>query len=111
MNQEAKEQKETMACQAPEDHQGHRESPGEMVPEVTLVMLDQEENLDRLDQKETMEGLALAILGQEEHRVTEERRAIVDLVEAEETVVRRASLVRKELQESRVSQDLRVNLA
>lgn len=82
-----------------------------MVPEVTLVMLDLEEILDSLDQRETLEDQALAILGQEDHRVTEERRAIVDLVAAEETVVKRVSLELKEHLESLASLDLRVNLA
>lgn len=82
-----------------------------MVPEVTLVILDQEENLDRLDQRETMEDLASAILGQEDHRAREESRAVVDLAAAEETVVKRENRERKDLRESQVSQDLRVNLA
>lgn len=110
MKQEAKEQRVTMACQAPGDNQGHQESLEEMAPEVILVILDQEENLDLLDQRETREDLALAILGPEELRETKERMATVDLVAAEETVVKRVSLEIKELQESPVSQDLRVNL-
>lgn len=111
MNQETKAQRETTVCQVPGDHPGHLERLGEMVPEVTLVTLDQEENLDWLGQKETLEDLASAILGQEDHRVREESRAIVALVAAGETVVKRVSRETRELQESRVSQDLRVNLA
>ncbi|KAA8587457.1 hypothetical protein FQN60_016319 [Etheostoma spectabile] len=86
---ELRETRETMACQAPGDHRGQQERLGKMAPEVTLVMLDQEVILDRLDQRETLEDLASAILGQEDHRVREERRAIVDLAAAEETVVQR----------------------
>ncbi|KAG7227354.1 hypothetical protein INR49_000359 [Caranx melampygus] len=111
VNQETKEQKETMVCLAPEDLQEHQERLGEMVPEVTQVMLGQEESLDSLDPRETLEDPALAILDQEDHRVTEERRATVDLVAAGETVVKKASLGLKDLQEIQVSQGLRVNRA
>lgn len=111
VNRETKEQRVTMACQAPGDHQVYQERLEEMAPEVTLVMLDQEEILDSLDQRETLEDQVLAILGQEDHRVTEERRAIVDLLAAEETVVKRVNLELKGHQESQVSQDPRVNLA
>jgi len=110
VNQETKEQRETMVCQAPEDHQGHQESLGKMVPEVTPVMLDQEEILDRLDQREILEDLASATPDQEDHRVKEEGRAIVDLAAAEGTVVKRVNLEIQELQERQVSQGLRVNL-
>ena len=99
-----------MVCQAPEDHQEHQESLGEMVPEVTLVMLDLEESPDRLDQRETLEDLALAILDLEDHRVTEERRVTVDLAAAGETVVKKAGLELKQIQEKKVSQGLRVSL-
>lgn len=111
VNQETKELRGTMACQAPGDHQGHKESRGKMVPGGTPAMLDQEEILEQLDQRATLADLALAILDQEDHRVREEKRAIVDLVAAEETVVKRASPEIKELRESQVSQDLRVNPA
>lgn len=100
-----------MACLAPGDHQEPLESLGEMGLEGTLAMLDQEGNLEQLDQREILEDLALAILGQEDQRVTEERKATVALVAAEETVVKRVGLEAKELQESQVNQDLRVNLA
>lgn len=110
VNQETKEQRETMVCQAPEDHQGYQEKLGKMVPEVTPVMLDQEESLDRLDQRETLEDLASATPDQEDHRVKEVRRAIADLVAAEGTVVKRVILDLKGLQENLVSQGLRVNL-
>lgn len=111
VKQETKVQRETTVCPAPEDLQEHQERLGEMVPEATLVMLGQEESLDRLDPRETLEDPALAILDQEDHRVTEERRVIVDLVAAGETVVKKASLGTKELWEREVSQGLRVNLA
>lgn len=110
VNQETKEQREIMVCQDQGDHQGHKESEEEMAPEATLVMLDQEESLDRLDQRETLVDLALAILDQGDNRVIEERRATVELVVAEETVVQRATLDLKELQERLESQGLRVNL-
>lgn len=103
-------QRETTGCQAPGDHQGQQESLEKMAPEVTLVMLDLEENLDHLDQRETPEDLASAILGQEENRVAEEIAAAVDLAAAEETVVKRVNQETKELPESQVSQVLRVNL-
>lgn len=103
-------QRETMGCQAPGDHRGQQESLEKMAPEVTLVMLDLEENLDHLDQRETPEDLASAILGQEENRVAEEIAAAVDLAAAEETVVKRVNQETKELPESQVSQVLRVNL-
>lgn len=111
VNRETKVQRETMVCQAPEDHQGPQGSLGEMVQEVTLVMLGQEGSPDSLDQREIMEDLALAILDQEGHRVTEERRVIVDPVAAGETVVIKATLELKEPRENRVSQGLMVNLA
>lgn len=110
VNQETKAQREIMVCQDQGDHQGHKESQEETVPEATLVMLDQEESLDSLDQRETLVDLALAILDQEDHRVIEERRATVELEAAEETVVKRVTLELKELQERQESQGLRVNL-
>lgn len=110
MNQETKEQRETMVCQAPEDQQGQQESLGKMVPEVTQVMLDQEESLDWLDQRETLEDLASATLDQEDHRVKEEKREIADLAAAEGSVVKRVILELKDLQEGQVNQGLRVNL-
>lgn len=100
-----------MACQGPGGHRGQQESLGKMVPEETLVMLDQEENQDSLDQRVILEDLALVILGQEDHRVTEEIRATVDLVAAEETVVKRVTLEIKELREREVNQGLKGNLA
>lgn len=81
-----------------------------MALEATLVMLDQEESLDKSDQRETLADLALAILEREDHREKEARRATVDLEAAEETVAERVNLDLKELQESQVSQGLRVNL-
>lgn len=100
-----------MVCLAPEDHQGHQESVGEMEPEATLVMLDPEETLDRPGQRETLEDLVLAILEREDHRVREESVETLDLEAAEETVVRREILEIKEPQERRASQDLLVNQA
>lgn len=100
-----------MACQVPEDHQGHQESLGEMAREGTLVMLDQEESQDQSDQREILGDLALATLDQEDPRVKEGRKAIVGLAAAEETAVRKVNLETKGSQESRVNQDLRVNQA
>lgn len=111
VNKETREQRETTVCQVPGEYQAVQESQAKMVPEVTLVMQDQEEILEYLDQRETQGDLALATLDQEDNRVTEEGRATVGLVVAEETVVRRASLEIKELQEIQASQDLLVNLA
>lgn len=108
--QETKDQRETVACQDPEDQQGRQESKGKMVQEVMLVMLDQEETLVSLDRRETLEGLALAILEQGGKLAREEKRAILDLVAAEETVDKRASQEIKEVQENQVSQGPRVNL-
>lgn len=99
-------QRETLACQDLEDHQEQQGSLEKMVPLGTLVTWDQEESPGSLDQRETLEGLALAILDQEEIQVTEATRATVDPVEAEETVVRREILEIKELRERKVNQDL-----
>lgn len=82
-----------------------------MVPLVTLVMLDLEENPDRSDQRETMEDLASATLGQEDHRGRGERTAVLGLAAAEETVVKRVTRGKKELWEREVSQDPRVSQA
>lgn len=81
-----------------------------MAPEATQVILDLEESPDRLDQRGTLEDLASAILDQEDHRVTEERRGTVDPGAAGETVVRKASREIKQILENQVSQGLRVNL-
>lgn len=82
-----------------------------MVAAVTLVILDPEENLDRLDQRETMEDLASAIPEEEDHRAREERKVVVDPAAPEETVVKREDQEKKDLRESQASQDLLVNLA
>lgn len=111
MNLEAKAPRETTAFQGPEEHLGPQEKLEETAPEVIQVMLDQEENLDHLDQREILEDLASTTLEPEDQRVREERRATADLVAAEETVVKRATRARKELPGSLVSQDFRVNLA
>lgn len=50
VNQETKEARETTVFQDPEDPQDPQEKPEETVPEVTLVMLGQEETLEQLDQ-------------------------------------------------------------
>lgn len=110
VNQETKERRETAVYQDPEDPQDPQERLEETVPEVTLVMLDQEENLDQVDQKEIQEDPGLVILDREDLRVREERRETVDLAAAEETVGQRASLEIKDLQEKTVSRGLRVNL-
>lgn len=99
-----------MAYQDLEEHQGHQENQEKMVPEVILVMLDQEVSLEHLDQREMLEDLDLATLDQEEIRVIEERRATVDLVVAEVTAAKRVNLEIRELRESLASQDLPVNL-
>lgn len=99
-------QRETLACRDLEDHQEQQGNLEKMVPLGTLVTWDQEESPGSLDQRETLEDLALAILDQEEIQVTEVTRATVDPVAAEETVVRREILEIKELRESQVNQDL-----
>lgn len=99
-----------MACQDQEDNQGFQESLEEMALLVILVMLGHGEKLDHLDQRETLVDLVLTTLAQEDHRVTKERRETVDLVVAEVTAVRKVNQEIKELLESRVSQDLQVNL-
>lgn len=99
-----------MAFQDQGGHRGPQERQGGMVPEVILAMLAQEESLDLQDQRETRGDPASAILDQEDHQATEEIRVTVDLGAAEETVVKRVSLVAKESQERLVSQDLQVNL-
>lgn len=100
-----------MACQAPGDHQGQVERLGKKVPVGSLVMLDLEENLDRLDQREILEDLASAILDQEEHRVIKEISAVVGLAAAEGAVVKVGLPEIKELPETKVCQDQRVSQA
>jgi len=73
-------------------------------------MLDQEETLDRLDQREIMEDLASAILERGDHRVREERRVIQDPEVVEETVGPREPQEPKELLETLVSQGLEESL-
>lgn len=74
------------------------------------MTLGHEENLDHLDQRETLVDLVLTTLVQEDHRVKGERRETVDLVAAGVTAVRKVNQEIKELQRTRVSQDLQVNL-
>lgn len=99
-----------MACQDPGGHRGPQENRAGTAPEVTQVMLDREESLDQPDQRETVEDLVLAILDQEDHRGKEESLAVLEVVAAEVTVVRRGSLELKEPLERQVNLGPRVNL-
>jgi len=81
-----------------------------MVPEVTLVMLDQEETLERLDQRGIREDLASAILEQGDHRVIKVGKVNQDPEVAEETVGPRDNQERKEPLEILVSRDLMESL-
>lgn len=110
MNLEAKARGETPVYQALGDLQDLLERPGEMEPEVTLVMLDREASLALEDQKVTLADLVLASLDQEEHQEKRVRRETAELEGAEETVGKRANPARRAAQENQASQDLTENL-
>lgn len=110
MNLEAKAQRATQVCQAPEDHQDLLERPGEMEPEVILVMLDQEASLAFQDQRVIPGDLVLAFLDQGDHQEKKVRRETVEPEGAEETVGRKANPARRAALEKQGNQDLTENL-
>lgn len=110
MNLEAKAQGATQVCQAPEDLQDLLERPGEMEPEVILVMLDQEASPASLDQRVTPGDLVLAFLDQGDPQEKKVKRETVAPGGAEETVGRRANPAGRAAQEKQGSQDQTENL-
>lgn len=100
-----------MGCQDRGAYQVHLEKQAETVPVVIQEMLDLEVTLAYPDLRGTEEDLVSVILDPEDHRVTGVRRVAQAPGGAGETVDRREDQGLKEPQESRVSQDLRENLA